>query len=1145
MKRTDILFFSFFVFLIFLAGCAEHDELTGPEGSMQARQIKLSSTYPGVQQTRSTIGNGFVEGDQIGVFVVDYEDGQPGTPALVGNRASNTLFQMQEDGMWKANYELFWADKETPADFFAYYPFVNELNSITEYAFSVADHQEAEGASTTAAGYAVSDLLVARQEKVMPTAETVMLQFRHVMAGVCIRLEMGTGFTATEWADLYKTVLIKSTRLGGTVNLLTGATSVSDGSAVGTITPMAYQDTYRALVFPQTVSAGQQLVSVTIDGQSYSLKKTEAMTYFSGKMHNFTITVDRNTATGQYTFTLADEAIVAWENDAMLHDGLTHQYVFVEVTEPGTLGKVMAQMGLDHNTIENLCVRGMLNSEDRRFLSEDMPKMNRVNLLNVQMTDSVFDGFTYSPVKHVILPEKGIKYMDAFFGTNLSTPIVLPEGLEEINWLFHAGSGKISGFPSTLKRLNACWGDIVDEFRLPDGMEVFGGGTFYSARGTAYIPKTMKALAGLPTTLTGTIDIPQGCKITSAFPFMGSQCTAISLPEGMTEVPEWLVGDSEIRGEVRIPSTATVIGPAAFANTKINKVILHDGITDLGDRTFYGCDRLMGTFEIPSKVVQIKHHLLFNCSALSGIVIPKNVVLIESEAFAGCTGLSSIVCLAEEPPVCLDDVFYGIPKDNFTVEVPKGCVEKYRNARGWSDFKRIAEYSNFVCRPAQAQALNTLHTETLVLNADGPWTIADKPAWAKVFPSSGTGKAQLMLNFLQMSHGSGNRTGDITFTMTDSDGKTQTTTCHLAQYDYEYEEDSYLILQTATKGNTGGIDIVFLGDGWDGETISNGEYLDLVRYQMESFFAIEPYRSMRDYFNVYVAFPLSQERGVNTMYTYVNNRFGTLSHGPGQGLVAEYDDLVSYAVEKTPLKDENVWRTTLILIPNSTDYTGQSVLDLYGNTGIAICPPQETPYPRDTRGTVQHEVGGHAFGKLGDETIVRNAFAPNSVRRYIEEMHGRGWYQNLATTGKLHDVPWAEFIFDPDYSDRVDVYEGGYGYTRFVYRPEANSCMNYGIPYYNTPSRLTIYRRIKEYAGEEWSMEQFRAQDTFEWGPTVVGDLQSIVVGDLQSPTRSAAADLDNLTPITDGNHQMPTLTNFREVGDKVRAIRKRLKEQK
>ena len=1110
-----------------ILSCAEHDEIGGPEGSMKARQIKLESAYPGATtQTRSTIGSGFVEGDQIGLFVVDYEADEPGTPALRGNRASNTLFQMQEDGTWKANYQLFWADKETPADFYAYYPFVNELNSITEYSFSVADHQETEGASTTSAGYAVSDLLIAKQEKVMPTAETVMLQFHHMMTGVCIRLEKGEGFTATEWADLNKTVIVKNTRLAGTVNLLTGETIVNESGEVSNILPMPYQGTYRALLFPQTVEAGKTLVSITIDGQSYSLKKTEAMTFYSGRMHNFTITVDRNTATGQFTFTLADEAITPWSDDADLHEGLVTQYVLVDCKEAGKLSQTMVQMGIDYTKVENLSVKGKLNADDRVFMAS-MPKLYRLNLLNAEMVDSAFTDFRASPARYVQLPQKGIRFLDAFGDMSLAHALVLPEGLDSIIWCFSEFSNnKIKSIPSTVRYINKIWGDIEDEFRLPEGIEVFGGGYFRGAKGTAYIPKSVKIFAGLPSTLTGTIDIPQGLKEPGNYSH--TQCTAINIPEGITEIPWWFADGSELRGEVRIPSTVTKICRFAFTGSKISNVILHDGITEM-DMAFNGT-RLQGTFTFPKKIVQIWESSLSGCTMLSGIVIPKDVVLIGAEAFKDCYSLNSIVCQAEEPPVCLDNVFYGVPKDNFTVEVPKGCVEKYRNAPGWKEFKRIAEYSNFVCRPAQAQALNAIHTETLVLNADGPWTIDEKPDWVTVSPSSGTGKTQLTLNFMQMAHGAGNRTGNIVFAMTDAQGNPQTTECKVAQYDYEHEEDGYLTLQTATKGNRGGIDIVFLGDGWDGETISNGEYLDLVNYQMESFFAIEPYRSMRDYFNVYVTFPLSQERGVNTMYTYVNNHFGTLSHGPGQGLVAEYDDLLDYAIEKTPLKSENAWRSTLILIPNSTDYTGQSVLDHEGNIGIAICPPQETPYPRDTRGTVQHEAGGHAFGKLGDEAIYKNAFAPTSVRRYVEEMHGRGWYANLATTGKLHDVPWAEFIFDPDYSDRVDVYEGGYGYTRFIYRPEANSCMNYGIPYYNTPSRLAIYKRIKDYAGEEWSMEQFRAQDTFEWGPTTI--------------TRSAAQDIESLTPITDGNHQEPTIVRFREVGDKVRAIRKELRKK-
>jgi hypothetical protein len=397
----------------------------------------------------------------------------------------------------------------------------------------------------------------------------------------------------------------------------------------------------------------------------------------------------------------------------------------------------------------------------------------------------------------------------------------------------------------------------------------------------------------------------------------------------------------------------------------------------------------------------------------------------------------------------------------------------------------------------------------------------------------GTGKTELMVTFARMEHGAGNRADSIVFSMA---GKgDHTTYCVLRQYDYEQEEDGCLTLQQHTKGN--GIDIVFAGDGWDGLTISDGSYLDLVKYQTECFFAVEPYRSMRDYFNVYVTFPLSQERGVNTMYTYVNNRFGTLygmNELPGVNetntsseLITESDEVMDYVVGKSPLRYDNLWRSLIVLVPNTTDYDGHTELMANGGA-LCICPPSDKPYPRDTRGVIQHEAGGHGFGKLGDEEIVRNAFATTNIKQKVEEMHGRGWYQNLSTTGKLSQVPWADFIFDTRYSDYVDVYEGGFGYTRGIYRPEANSCMNYGIPYYNTPSRLDIWKRIKEYAGESWTMQEFYAQDTFEWGPTNV--------------TRSLAMPDAGQGYAMNAHHVAPRIVDPKKMGNRVRAIRNKLR---
>lgn len=1135
-----------------ILGCTEQENITGLE--TQKSPIYISQAYPSTtMQTRAAIDGGFVAGDESGIFVVDYDsEDKPGIMAVQGNRASNIRYTMQEDGSWTAPVQLYWDVKGAAADFYGYYPFDGNLSSVTAYRFAVESMQDSEATSTKLAGYTASDLLWAKKEHIFPTTETVTLQYQHLMAGVIIHLEKGTGFSSEDWINLEKTIFVKNTIVDGTVDLTTGTASVNSGSKVQSIRPLLNNGDFRAILYPQTVEANKELIQVLIDGKTYSLKKTETMIFQSGKMHQFTITVDRSTTTGDYECHLVDEAVVPWVDDGDLHEGLVHEYILVEVERPGTFHELIAQQVSDLTKVTNLKIDGNINQDDLRFLWDNLPNITRLNLQKAVIEDGTLNGISqgwdvqrHFPLESIIFPEKGLKVLGGFDGCSLRGSLSIPEGVEEVSGF---GANFFTGtltLPSTLKRLYLCLDPFKGNLIIPDGLEIWapaGFGNQGRLTGTIHLPSTLKEIRGyVPDGLTGTINIPQGCDI-SGGTFEASQCTSLILPEGMTDIPGYCFRGSQISGEVVIPSTVTHIGGHAFRSTKITKVIFPDALKFMERGGYYDDGpfsetRLSGTLTLPKNVASIPAGCFTGCYMITGLVIPAGTKVLGENCFAGCSSIGSIVCQGDEPPILLENAFLGVPKDNFTVEVPKGCVEKYRNAHGWSDFKRIAEYSNFVCRPAQACALNNKHEEELVLNADGAWTVTSKPDWVTLSSTSGTGKTTINATFQSLSHGAGNRTGEVVFEMT-TGGKTVNTLCKLSQYDYEYEEDSYLALQTATKGQLGGIDIVFLGDGFDGASISDGSYLDLVRYQTECFFGIEPYKSMREYFNVYVTFPLSQEKGVNTMYTYVNNRFGTLQgisslltgaqrDNTSSQLIMETDEVRDYVVNITPVEMGNLWRTLVIAVPNTTDYESNTV---YCNDGpsIAICPPSEQSYPRDTRGVIQHEAGGHAFAYLGDEMIVRSAFAPITVKNDIEEKHGWGWYPNLATTGKLNSVPWAEFIFDPDYSDYVDVFEGAYGFTRGIYRPEANSCMNYGIPYYNTPSRLAIYRRILDYAGEEFRMENFRAQDTFEWGATEI--------------TRAAARDVKDLTPITVGNHCVPTIIRYREVGDKVRAIRKKIK---
>ena len=98
-----------------------------------------------------------------------------------------------------------------------------------------------------------------------------------------------------------------------------------------------------------------------------------------------------------------------------------------------------------------------------------------------------------------------------------------------------------------------------------------------------------------------------------------------------------------------------------------------------------------------------------------------------------------------------------------------------------------------------------------------------------------------------------------------------------------------------------------------------------------------------------------------------------------------------------------------------------------------------------------------------------------------------GWFRNLSMSSDPAQVPWAHLIYHPQYSDYVDIYEGGYMHSRGIYRSEATSCMNNNIPYFSAISRQAIVERIMYCAGESFSLEDFYAHDSREVGPVTKG----------------------------------------------------------
>ena len=73
----------------------------------------------------------------------------------------------------------------------------------------------------------------------------------------------------------------------------------------------------------------------------------------------------------------------------------------------------------------------------------------------------------------------------------------------------------------------------------------------------------------------------------------------------------------------------------------IEKVVISDGITNVGGAAFYGCSNLL-TVQIPSSVKEIGDYAFSNCEKLTAVVLPQKLETIGANAFENCTALSSI-----------------------------------------------------------------------------------------------------------------------------------------------------------------------------------------------------------------------------------------------------------------------------------------------------------------------------------------------------------------------------------------------------------------------------------------------------------------------------------------------------------------------
>lgn len=292
------------------------------------------------------------------------------------------------------------------------------------------------------------------------------------------------------------------------------------------------------------------------------------------------------------------------------------------------------------------------------------------------------------------------------------------------------------------------------------------------------------------------------------------------------------------------------------------------------------------------------------------------------------------------------------------------------------------------------------------------------------------------------------------------------------------------MLNTATEGN--GINVVIMGEAYSDRLIADGTYEQDMTAAMNQVFSIEPFKSFKHLFNVYMVTAVSENEVVGefTALGYAHDSWF------GNGGVDRDDIAINEYVSEAVGRDENREVTTLIVVNQSTgdgvamvnSSLGVSDIDHYDYpaklAGVAFA--SKSTDPARFKYVVCHEFG-HAFAALHDEYVDHTGEMESwesDSKKYFQA-HA-GWWANVSFTSDPNLVGWSQFLSPGSGYDEteVSIIEGAL-YSQGIWKSVDQSMMNAGGEF-SVPAREAIYKKIHKVAyGDSWeySFNNFVAWD--------------------------------------------------------------------
>lgn len=185
----------------------------------------------------------------------------------------------------------------------------------------------------------------------------------------------------------------------------------------------------------------------------------------------------------------------------------------------------------------------------------------------------------------------------------------------------------------------------------------------------------------------------------------GTEITNLTIPNDITNIPQFACGGWSYLTQLTIPSSVTTIGGNAFNYcTGLTSVTIPNSVVSIGSFAFHHCTGLTsatflngativatGMFNncdnlvnvtLPNSITTIEGSAFQSCTKLVSITIPSSVTTIGENAFSTCSLLREVISEATVPPTANATIFRYSP--NALIYVPTESVDAYKAASGWS-----------------------------------------------------------------------------------------------------------------------------------------------------------------------------------------------------------------------------------------------------------------------------------------------------------------------------------------------------------------------------------------------------------------------------------------------------------------------------